>query len=96
VVAVGTTVVRALESSSAAHAGVVAAGRGLSELRLGPESRLQVVDGILTGLHEPGTSHHRLLQAFVPAPRLDAAMAHAARTGYLCHEFGDLGLVLAA
>ena len=55
---------------------------------------LQIVSGILTGLHEPGTSHFDLLQAFAPAAGLNAALAHAEAAGYLAHEFGDLALIL--
>jgi S-adenosylmethionine:tRNA ribosyltransferase-isomerase len=54
-----------------------------------------VVDGLLTGLHEPGTSHFDLLEAFAPRPLLLRAVEHAARTGYLQHEFGDSCVVLA-
>jgi S-adenosylmethionine:tRNA ribosyltransferase-isomerase len=55
----------------------------------------RVVDGLLTGLHEPGTSHFDLLQAFAPRQLLERALEHAARTGYLQHEFGDSCLILA-
>jgi S-adenosylmethionine:tRNA ribosyltransferase-isomerase len=92
VVAIGTTVVRALEASAAAH-GAVRAGPGLATIRLGPESALCVVDAILSGTHERGTSHHALLGAFTDPhalARADAALdAHAYRT----HEFGDSCLV---
>jgi len=50
---------------------------------------------LLTGLHEPGTSHFALLEAFAPRSLLLKAVEHAARTGYLGHEFGDSCLVLA-
>jgi S-adenosylmethionine:tRNA ribosyltransferase-isomerase len=56
---------------------------------------LRVADGLLTGVHEPGTSHFDLLGAFVRRPLLEAALEHAAREGYLGHEFGDAMLVLA-
>jgi S-adenosylmethionine:tRNA ribosyltransferase-isomerase len=55
-----------------------------------------VVDGLLTGLHQPGESHFDLLQAFAPKGLLEEAARHAGRSGYLGHEFGDLSLILAA
>jgi S-adenosylmethionine:tRNA ribosyltransferase-isomerase len=94
VVAVGTTVVRALEGR-AAEGLPLRSGRGLTTLRLGPAHSPRLVDGLLTGLHEPGESHFDLLQAFAPRPLLERALAHAAAEGYLGHEFGDLSLVLA-
>ncbi|MGE0453160.1 MAG: S-adenosylmethionine:tRNA ribosyltransferase-isomerase [Vicinamibacteria bacterium] len=93
VVAVGTSVVRALETA-AADGGGLSATAGISRLRIGPAHRLRAVDGLLTGVHEPGTSHHELLQAFLPRPALDAALAQAEASGYLGHEFGDLLLLL--
>jgi S-adenosylmethionine:tRNA ribosyltransferase-isomerase len=93
VIAAGTSVVRALEGGAAAD-GRIQPGGGSTELRLGAQHRPQVVDGLLTGLHEPGTSHFELLEAFAPRALLDRALAHAARTGYLQHEFGDACLVL--
>jgi S-adenosylmethionine:tRNA ribosyltransferase-isomerase len=93
VIAVGTTVVRALESSFAEH-GEVRAGRSLATLLVGPGHSCGVVDGLLSGMHEFGTSHYALLQAFAPAPLLARAFEHAERAGYLGHEFGDACLVL--
>jgi len=94
VVAAGTSVVRALEAQ-AAPGGFVRAGRGETELRLSHSHVPRVVDGLLTGLHEPGTSHFELLEAFAPRALLLRALEHAARTNYLQHEFGDSCLVLA-
>jgi len=94
VVAAGTSVVRALESHAAAD-GAIASGNGHTELRLSSRYSPRVVDGLLTGLHEPGTSHFELLEAFAPRALLRRAVDHAARTGYLQHEFGDSCLVLA-
>ena len=93
VIAVGTTVVRALETA-AREDGSVAPGEHLATLRLGPGYRLRVVDGLLTGMHEPGTSHFALLRAFAPEEVLLRADAHAESEGYLCHEFGDSMLLL--
>ena len=94
VIAVGTSVVRALEGH-ASSAGRLQAGAGETALRLSGNYDTRVVDGLLTGLHEPGTSHFELLEAFAPRPLLERAFGHAARTGYLQHEFGDSCLVLA-
>jgi S-adenosylmethionine:tRNA ribosyltransferase-isomerase len=93
VVAVGTTVVRALETA-AATAGGVRAGSGVSRLRIEPGHRLAAVDGLLTGLHEPEASHLDLLGAFLDRPALDRAYAAALAAGYLWHEFGDVSLLL--
>ncbi len=94
IVAVGTTVARALEGAAAAGGGRLGAGQGTTELRLGPELRPRVVGGILTGMHEPGTSHYALLESFAPRQLLDRARSLAARRGYRSHEFGDALLIL--
>ncbi len=96
VVAVGTTVVRALEGCAASHGGELVAGAGVTDLVIGAGFRPRVVDGIYTGMHEPGTSHYALLQAFAPRAVLDRAHAFAEEHGYVGHEFGDSNLVLAA
>jgi len=95
IVAVGTTVVRALEGCAEAHGGELVAGEGSTDLRIGPRSRLCVAGGLLTGIHERGTTHFDLMEAFAPPALLDRAMDHADRAGYLQHEFGDSVLVLA-
>jgi S-adenosylmethionine:tRNA ribosyltransferase-isomerase len=92
VVAVGTTVVRTLET--AAGASGLRAGAGVTRLRIGPGHRLAAVDGLLTGLHEPEASHLDLLGAFIDRPALDRAYAAALASGYLWHEFGDVCLLL--
>jgi len=92
VVALGTTVARALEHA-AGRPGGLRAGAGVADNRLGPTTRLAVVDAIVSGSHEPGTSHHALLGAFVPAAtlaRIDAALEAG---GYRTHEFGDSVLI---
>ncbi len=94
VIAVGTTVVRALESAAAAHGGVLAATSGVTTLRLGPGFRRRVVHGLLTGMHEPDTSHFALLASFAPETLLLDAHRHAEDAGYLAHEFGDASLIL--
>jgi S-adenosylmethionine:tRNA ribosyltransferase-isomerase len=93
VIAVGTTVVRALEGAVALR-GELVAGAGETDLRLGPAHRLAVVDGVLTGVHAPGESHFALLEAFAGAPLLRAATARAEAEGYLTHELGDAMLIL--
>ena len=94
VVAVGTTVVRALEGAAEGGGGRLVAGEGNTSLRIDRHFRPQVVDGLLTGIHPPGESHFDLLQAFAPEPLLRAALAHAEGEGYLAHEFGDSCLIL--
>jgi S-adenosylmethionine:tRNA ribosyltransferase-isomerase len=93
VVAVGTTVVRALESA-ADDDGCVRPGRGYTRLHVTASHRLRAVDGLLTGLHEPEASHLDLLTAFLPAQAVRAAYEEAVRRGYLWHEFGDLNLIV--
>src|SRR5829696_5064203 len=92
VIAVGTTVVRTLET--AAQAPPLRAGPGVSRLRITPGFPLRVVDGLLTGLHEPQASHLDLLGAFLDAAALERAYAAALAAGYLWHEFGDVCLLL--
>lgn len=95
VVAVGTSVVRALEGRVARSGGALVAGTAMTDLVLGEGSTLRVVDGIFTGMHEHDTSHFALLTAFASASLLRASLRFAARRGYLQHEFGDSALVLA-
>jgi S-adenosylmethionine:tRNA ribosyltransferase-isomerase len=92
VIAVGTTVVRALES--AARAGIVQAAHGYTRLHIDGNHWLSVTDGLLTGLHEPAASHLDLLTAFLPPEQLQSAYNEAVQLGYLWHEFGDLNLIL--
>lgn len=95
VVAIGTSVVRALESS--AHLGGASlpiVRSGMATLRIEETTTLRVVDGILTGMHAPGESHYALLGAFIAQARLERASQHARAAGYLCHEFGDTTLIL--
>jgi S-adenosylmethionine:tRNA ribosyltransferase-isomerase len=92
VVAVGTTVVRALESATGP--GGVRPARGWTTLAIGPERPPRVVDALLTGLHEPQASHFDLLRSFVPEPLLSRAYREAIDRGYLWHEFGDAALII--
>ncbi len=93
VVAVGTTVVRALEST-VDGSGSVHPGRGWTDVVVTPERGVAAVDGLLTGWHEPGASHLAMLEAVAGrAPLLDAYRA-AWEHDYLWHEFGDSHLIL--
>jgi S-adenosylmethionine:tRNA ribosyltransferase-isomerase len=93
VVAVGTTVTRALETV-ADEDGAVTAGEGWTELVLGPDRPARTVDGLVTGWHQPGASHLLLLEA-VAGPRLvGEAYRAAVQARYLWHEFGDSCLLL--
>lgn len=91
-VAIGTTVVRALEHS-AARFGAVVAGEGVADQRIGAHTRLRVVDAILSGTHEPGTSHYDLLHAFAVEPVLRRADRLLDAAGFRTHEFGDSVLI---
>lgn len=93
VVAVGTTVVRALESALDGS-GEVRAAHGWTDLVVTPGRGVHAVDGLLTGLHEPAASHLLMLEAVAGRPLLRACYAEALREGYLWHEFGDLNLLL--
>ncbi len=88
VIAVGTTVVRALETTGGA------AGSGWTDLVVTPEHRMAGVDGLLTGWHEPAASHLQMLQAIAGPDLLAASYAEALRVGYRWHEFGDTHLIL--
>lgn len=91
IVAAGTTVVRALEH--AASSGLVAPGLGVATQRIGPTTRLRVVDAVLSGTHEKGTSHYELLRAFTSARTLARMEQQLESHGYRTHEFGDSVLV---
>ncbi len=92
VVAVGTTVVRALES--VATDTDVSAGAGWTDLVLGVSSRVRAVAGVITGLHTPESSHLLLLEAVAGRRLVSDAYDAAVAAGYLWHEFGDSMLFL--
>jgi S-adenosylmethionine:tRNA ribosyltransferase-isomerase len=92
VVAIGTSVVRALEDA-ATEEGNVRSGEGIATQHLGPTSRLRVVDAILSGTHEPGTSHYELLRAFLDDATLLRTSEELDAGGYRTHEFGDSVLI---
>jgi S-adenosylmethionine:tRNA ribosyltransferase-isomerase len=94
VIAVGTTVVRALETAARGGSGLVAASAGWTDHVVTPQGGVRVVDGLLTGLHEPRSTHLWMLGAFAPADLLSSCYAAAIERGYLWHEFGDLHLLL--
>jgi S-adenosylmethionine:tRNA ribosyltransferase-isomerase len=93
IVAVGTTVVRALETT-ADERGRSHPGRGWTELVVTPERGVRVVDGLLTGWHEPQSSHLAMLQGVAGPELLATSYAAAVDGGYLWHEFGDSHLIL--
>jgi S-adenosylmethionine:tRNA ribosyltransferase-isomerase len=93
VIAVGTTVVRALETAVDQH-GSVCAGAGWTDLVITRERGLHAVDALLTGFHEPRSSHLMILEALAGPEHLRLAYAEALRKRYLWHEFGDLHLIL--
>ena len=92
VIAAGTTVVRALEGCFAEQ-GALRPGHGETSLLLHAGFVPRVVDGLLTGMHDPSESHFHLLRAFASEPVLLAAWRHASAAGYLQHEFGDATLL---
>jgi S-adenosylmethionine:tRNA ribosyltransferase-isomerase len=93
VVAVGTTAVRALESA-AGRDGSVRPASGWTDLVITPARGVRVVDGLLTGFHEPESSHRQLLAAVAGEPLLARCYAEAVAGDYRWHEFGDLNLLL--
>ncbi|HEY1915941.1 MAG TPA: S-adenosylmethionine:tRNA ribosyltransferase-isomerase [Streptosporangiaceae bacterium] len=99
VIAAGTTVVRALESAAVGSVGSVGSGQvaasaGWTSLVITPSHRLRAADGLLTGLHEPRSTHLWMLSAFARSELLERCYEAAAERGYLWHEFGDVHLLL--
>jgi S-adenosylmethionine:tRNA ribosyltransferase-isomerase len=93
IVAVGTTVTRALESATDEDGATRAAG-GWTDLVLGPDRPARVVNGLITGLHAPEASHLKLLEAVAGTDLVEAAYRRAVAEHYLWHEFGDSMLFL--
>ncbi len=94
ILAIGTSVVRALESAARlSDVGPMRAATGVTRLRLGSTSERRVVDGLLTGVHESDTTHFELLRSFAERTVLDQALGVAEREGLLGHELGDAWLV---
>lgn len=93
IIAVGTTVVRALETVTDGN-GMTHAGEGWTCLVITPQRGLQAVNALLTGMHEPKASHLAILEALAGLPHIKLAYDEALRQGYLWHEFGDLHLII--
>jgi S-adenosylmethionine:tRNA ribosyltransferase-isomerase len=93
VIAVGTTVVRALATVTDEH-GVVHPGEGWTDTVVTPDTPVTSVDGLVTGWHEPESSHLTMLRAFASTETLRRAYEMALARGYLWHEFGDSHLIL--
>lgn len=94
VIALGTTVTRALEHA-ASDGAVLRSGAGVATQRIGPQTRLAVVDAIVSGAHEPGESHYELLRAFASGGVLQRMSEALSQYGYRSHEFGDSVLIMA-
>jgi S-adenosylmethionine:tRNA ribosyltransferase-isomerase len=94
VIAVGTTVVRALETVTDPD-WITHSGEGWTRLFVTPERPVRSVDAMLTGLHEPRSTHLAMLEALAGREHLRIAYREALEEGYLWHEFGDLHLILA-
>ncbi|MQY20383.1 S-adenosylmethionine:tRNA ribosyltransferase-isomerase [Nocardia macrotermitis] len=94
VIAVGTTVTRALESATT-PTGLVHPTTGWTNLILGPSHPARTVDALITGWHVPGASHLHLLEAVAGPARVHTAYQVALETAYLWHEFGDTALLFA-
>lgn len=95
IIAIGTSVTRALEAAARhGESGAIEAGVGVTDLIIGPSTDLLVVNVILTGMHEPGTSHFALLRAFADADLLERAAVEGSERGFLLHEFGDSMLLV--
>jgi S-adenosylmethionine:tRNA ribosyltransferase-isomerase len=93
VIAVGTSVIRTLETA-AGDDGDVRPMRGWTSLVITPRTRLRVVDALLTGLHEPPATHLDMLGALLDERLLERAYAEVRERGYLWHEFGDAMLIV--
>lgn len=94
VIAVGTTVVRALETV-ARRDGSVAPSSGWTDLVIGPDRTVRALDGLITGWHEPQASHLQMLAAIAGNELLERSYDEALEQGYLWHEFGDSHMILA-
>ncbi len=93
IIAVGTTVVRALETVTDAKR-VTRSGEGWTDVVVTPDWPARAVDGLLTGLHEPRATHLAMLEAIASRAHLRKAYAESLKNSYLWHEFGDLHLLL--
>ena len=89
VIAIGTSVVRALEHAGAMFDGAVPAGERLATQKIDSSSKLYVVDAILSGAHEQGSSHYELLRAFAGNETLSRINVELEARNFRTHEFGD-------
>ncbi len=94
IIAVGTTVVRALETMSEQDGWAGHGARGWTDVRITPDRGVWLVDGLVTGWHEPEASHLEMLEAIAGRELLERCYEEALRGGYLWHEFGDSHLIL--
>ncbi|NNF08470.1 MAG: S-adenosylmethionine:tRNA ribosyltransferase-isomerase [Candidatus Eisenbacteria bacterium] len=92
VIAIGTTVVRALEAATCSGC-VVRSGLGVARNLIGASTNLCTVDAIVTGVHEHGESHYELLRAFADTSVLESMNQRAAAEDFQAHEFGDSMLI---
>lgn len=93
VIAIGTTVVRALETVTDPN-GIAHSGEGWTDILITPQRGIRVVNGMLTGLHEPLSTHLAMLETLTGRQHLEITYREALNEGYLWHEFGDLHLIL--
>jgi S-adenosylmethionine:tRNA ribosyltransferase-isomerase len=93
IIAVGTTVVRALETVMTQY-GQLQPAEGITNVYISGDTHLQIVDGLITGLHEPEASHLDLLKAFISENKLQNAYQTALAKNYKWHEFGDMNIIL--
>lgn len=93
IIAVGTTVVRALETVTNSNR-ITHAGEGWTDILITPQRGIRAVNGMLTGLHEPLSTHLAMLEALTGREHLEITYREALEKGYLWHEFGDLHLIL--
>jgi S-adenosylmethionine:tRNA ribosyltransferase-isomerase len=93
IIAIGTTAVRAIESA-VDDDGTLRAAHGWTDLVVTPARGVHIVDGLLSGWHEPKASHLQMLEAVAGRPLLEASYERALRDGYRWHEFGDVHLML--
>ena len=93
-IAVGTTVVRALESAAGVPGGLRTGAEGWTGLVIDPDRELRAVDGLITGWHEPEASHLLMLEAVAGRDLLEVSYRASLAEGYLWHVFGDVHLIL--
>jgi S-adenosylmethionine:tRNA ribosyltransferase-isomerase len=94
VIAAGTTVVRAVATVTDDRR-IVHPGHGWTDLVVTPDRAVSPLDGLLTGWHEPESSHLMMLEAFAGRDSLERAYREALARGFLWHEFGDSHLIIA-